>query len=277
MNQVQEYIYPSNLEEALSFLNETSAIIAGGTHLVTSKGQLFSRLIDITCLKMNYIKKYDQQVHIGSTTTITEMIESNKVKEIGNGVLTKACKLIGDTPLRNRITIGGNIARRYPWAGLPVVLLILEAEIVIIGKSGEKTEIPAKEYFESRKLKKNEIILEVIFPLKRDWYCQYEKFSLTTVDYSWLTMAFAAKIKQDTIVDPHVAVSRITKIKRVEEVEKLLDGKPLSTLNVDDIISTLKQSVNIVSDYRSSKEYRKHLLGVLFKRMITKMAQESPQ
>lgn len=277
MNQVQEFVYPTSLEEALSLLDETSAIIAGGTHLVTSKGQSFSRLIDISHLKMNYIKKNDHQVHIGSTTTITEMIESSHAKEIGNGVLTNACKLIGDTLLRNRITMGGNIARRYPWAGLPVVLLILEAKVVIAGKSGEKTKIPAKQYFESRKLKKNEIILEVIFPLKRDWFCQYEKFSLTTVDYSWLTMAFAAKINRGTIIDPHIAVSRITKTKRVEEVEKLLDGKPLSTLNVDDIISTLKQSVKIASDYRSPKKYRKHLLGVLFKRMIMKMAQEAPQ
>jgi carbon-monoxide dehydrogenase medium subunit len=275
MNQVQEYIYPTNLDEALSLLDEASAIIAGGTHLVTSRGQSFSRLIDITRLKMNYIKKNGQQVHIGSTTTITEMIESSHVKEIGNGILLKACKLIGDTPLRNRITIGGNIARRYPWAGLPIVLLVLEAEVKVISKSGEESIIPAHQFFGPRKLKSDEIIIEVIFPLKSDWFCQYEKFSLTTVDYAWITMAFSAKNNQGIITDPHVAVSRITNTKRVEKVEKLLDGKPLATLNTDEIISTLKQSVNIVPDYRSSKEYRKHLLGVLFKRIITKMVQEA--
>ena len=62
MNQVQEYIYPTNLEEALSLLDETSAIIAGGTHLVTSKGQSFSRLIDITRLKLSYIKLHPMRI-----------------------------------------------------------------------------------------------------------------------------------------------------------------------------------------------------------------------
>lgn len=274
MKQLQEYIYPSSIEEALSFLDDSTEIIAGGTHITVSRNQAFKRLVDISRIGLNYIKKEDHQVRIGSATTVTEMIESPIVRGIGNGVLTKACQLIGDTPLRNVITLGGNIARYYPWAGLPVVLLVVDAEIVIVDQEGTEQIISAAEYFKIAKVTQGEIIKEVIFPLKSDWFCRYEKFALTTVDYSWLTMAFAAKNEGGSITDPHIAISRITKVTRVSEVEKLLEGKELSKLNIDEVIQTLRTSVNVVSDYRSSKEYREHLLGILFKRMLNEMKEE---
>ncbi len=274
MKQLQEFIYPNSIEEALSFLDESTEIIAGGTHITVSKNQSFKRLVDITRIGLNYIKKEDHQVRIGSTTTVTEMIESSIVRKIGNGILTKACQLIADTPLRNIITLGGNIARYYPWAGLPVVLLVIDAEIIIVDKEGLEQTISATKYFKNAKVKTGEIIKEVVFPVQSDWFYRYEKFALTTVDYSWLTMAFGAKNEGGSIVDPHIAVSRITKVTRVSEVEKLLEGKELSKLNINEVIQTLRTSVNVVSDYRSSKEYREHLLGILFKRMLNEMKEE---
>ena len=148
----QEYFYPSNLEEALNLLSkESTEIIAGGTHLATSKNRAKSNFVDITRLGLNYIQKDQQLVRVGSTTTITEMIESPIISEIGNGILTKACQLIADTPLRNVITIGGNIAGTYPWVGLPVVLLVLDAEVEI--KSLENTKkVSANDYYRGEKL-----------------------------------------------------------------------------------------------------------------------------
>ncbi|UCG02923.1 MAG: FAD binding domain-containing protein [Candidatus Heimdallarchaeota archaeon] len=267
----QEYYYPSNLEEALNLLTkESTVIIAGGTHLTTSKNRAISNFVDITRLGLSYIKKDQQLARVGSTTTITEMIESPIIKQIGNGILTKACQLIGDTPLRNVITIGGNIAGIYPWVGLPVVLLVLDAEIEIKTLNGTK-KVLANDYYKGKKLQKGAIITEVAFPFRDDYFCQYEKFSLTTVDYSWLTMAFATKNENGTIVDPHLAVSRVSKTQRVSQVEEFLEGKSLTDLDLNTAVSILKNSIKVVADYRSSKTYREHLLGVLFRRMLIGM------
>ena len=270
----QDYYYPSSLEEALSLLTkESTEIIAGGTHLTTSKNRAISNFVDITRLGLGYIKKDQHFVRVGSTTTITEMIESPLISEIGNGILTKACRLIADTPLRNVITLGGNIAGTYPWVGLPVVLLVLEAKIEITTLEGTR-KIPANDYYKEGKVQKGAIITEITFPFRKDYFCRYEKFSLTTVDYSWLTLAFSAKNENQRIVDPHVAVSRITKPQRVFKVEKYLEGKPFSKLDMKTAIGTLKKSIKIVADYRSSKIYREHLLGVLFRRMLEEMTGE---
>ncbi len=264
MKNVDEYLYPSDVIEALTLLNEKekSTFIAGGTHLTSGRRRNISCLIDITQLGLNEIKKIEDLIEVGTTTTISEMYESPLIAKIGNGVLLKACQLIADTPLRNKITLGGNIAHLFPWAGLPVVLLTLDAKINIQRHNGEVYTLSAVNFFAKRAVPTGELITGVIFPTKSGWFHSYEKFALTTVDYTWLTIAFAAKVQDGKIIDSRVAVSRITKAKRISEVEVILKDQNVTTLNIDQAVRTLQSSFEIVHDYRSSKEYRRQLLGV---------------
>ena len=276
MKNINKYLYPTDVNDALDLLNENenSAFIAGGTHLTLGKGLKIHCLVDITRLGLNKITDRTTSVEVGATTTITEMYEAPLVKEIGNGVLIKACKLIGDTPLRNKITLGGNIARLYPWVGLPVILLTLDAEVIIQKGDGNQYKVPAVEHFTKGGVPTGELITGVVFPKRSDWFHSYEQFALTTVDYTWLTIAFAAKIQDGKIIDSRVAVSRITKVKRVSAVEEILKDHLLNELDIDKTVQTLQQEVDIVQDYRSSIEYRKQLLGVLFRRMLQQLQEE---
>ncbi len=272
MENLKEYIYPKTIDETLKLLQDDSTeIIAGGTHLATREKTLIRRIVDITRLKLNYIEKRGERVHIGSTTTITEVIESPLTLEIGKGCLARACKLIGDTPLRNAITVGGNIARSYPWAGLPVVLLILDATIEIITANGSKRSISAVEYFEIGRVTSNELITEIIFPLRNNWVCKYEKFALTSVDFSWITLGLALEFTDDLISDARFAVSRIMKAQRLGNVETTLIGKTIEQLNEEEITKEMMKSLNIVQDFRSSKEYRLALAKALFYELLQKI------
>ena len=273
MKNLTEYLYPSDTKQALTFISEreNSEFIAGGTGGV---GGNVTRLVDIMQLGLSTISKADSTISIGATSTLTDMYESKLVGEIGNGVLKKACQLCADTPLRNTITLGGNIARLYVWAGLPVVLLTLDAEIDILRENGDSYRMNSMEYFNGNGVPKGELITKIHFPIREDWKHFYEKFCLTTVDYTWLTMAFAVKIDDSKIVNSRIAVSRITKAKRVTEVENMLKGKPLADLDIEKVVETLQSSVSISSDYRSSKEYRKQLLGALFRRMLRQVKEE---
>jgi carbon-monoxide dehydrogenase medium subunit len=277
MKNVHKYLYPTDVTEALVSLNENenSAFVAGGTHLTSGTGLNTQCLIDITQLGLNEIIDKDKSVNVGATTTITEMYEAPLIAEIGNGVLKKACQLIGDTPLRNKITLGGNIARLYPWVGLPVVLLTLDAEIIIQKQDKTQYRVSAVEHFSKGGVPTGELILGVEFPKKANWFHNYEKFVLTKVDYTWLTIAFATKVQDGKIINSRVAVSRITKAKRISAVEAMLKDQTLINLDIDKAAQTLQQEIEILQDYRSSKEYRTHLLGVLFKRMLQQLQEES--
>ena len=277
MKNVDEYLYPSDVTEAMSFLKEKekSTFIAGGTHLTSGRSRNISCLIDITRLGLNEIKKNDDLIEVGATTTISEMYESPLIAKIGNGLLSKACQLIADTPLRNKITLGGNIAHLFPWAGLPVVLLTLDAKIHIQRQNSEVYTLSTDDYFTKGAVPTGELITGVTFPIKSGWFHRYEKFALTTVDYSWLTIAFAAKVQDGKIIDSRVAVSRIIKVKRISEVEAILKDQNIATLDINEAVQTLQSAIEIVQDYRSSKGYRRQLLGALFKRMLQQLKEDS--
>ncbi len=236
MKNLTEYLYPSDVNQALTLLSEVedSEFIAGGTGGIRSN---VTRLVDIMQLGLNNISKVDSTITVGSTSSLTEMYNSALIEEIGNGVLKKACQLCADTPLRNVITLGGNIAHLYIWAGLPVVLLTLDAEIEILRANGESYKIYAQDYFKTNGVSKGELITQVHFPIRDDWKHFYEKFCLTTVDYTWLTMAFSVKMKDGKIADSRIAVSRITKVKRITDIEYMLKGQSLAELDIEKVVS----------------------------------------
>ena len=71
-------------------------------------------IIDMTANKeLNYIKEEDGDIYIGATTTITEIHDSELINEKAR-CLAKACEKFGSTQIRNKATIGGNIANASP-------------------------------------------------------------------------------------------------------------------------------------------------------------------
>ena len=58
---------------------------------------------------------------------------------VGAPALAEAAALVGDPAVRNRGTIGGNIAHADPASDLPTVLVALGARIVVVGPRGERT------------------------------------------------------------------------------------------------------------------------------------------
>ena len=103
MKNLTEYLYPSDLNQALALLSEekNSEFIAGGTAGVRDN---VKRLVDIMQLGLNEILESGSAITIGSTSTITGVYKSTLVEKIGDGVLKKACQLCADTPLRNGLS-----------------------------------------------------------------------------------------------------------------------------------------------------------------------------
>jgi len=106
---------PGTKKSALTALDKyrnRSKIIAGGTEVVVmlklgllSPSYLIS-LRNIRCL--NGIRKTKNEVIIGSTTTINEIIQSRLMNKYFKGII-KAAKSLAAPPIQNRATIGGNV------------------------------------------------------------------------------------------------------------------------------------------------------------------------
>ena len=115
---------------------------------------------------LNFIKIKKNNLHIGSATPI------NKILPYLENLYPSFAKMFlryGSEQIRNVASIGGNLASASPIGDSSPVLIALGAKIIINGKN--KREVLLKDFFKSYKktvLKNNEIIKEIIIPIKKE-------------------------------------------------------------------------------------------------------------
>ena len=105
----------------------------------------------------------------------------------------------GSEQIRNVASIGGNLASASPIGDSSPVLIALEAKIIIDGKN--KREILLKDFFKSYRktvLKNNEIIKEIIIPIKKKTFLKCYKISKRIEDdISSIFMAISGSLKNN--------------------------------------------------------------------------------
>jgi len=143
---------PKTLEElgeALGRLTPDSLILAGGTDLTL---RLHGKQLQpdvLLCLtdvpELGEIKVCDHLVFIGAMATMTrihEMLDGRPDLQ----VLADAAGGVGSPQIRNKGTIGGNVANASPAADTPAALWVLDAQVVIMGPGGVRREMPIRDF-----------------------------------------------------------------------------------------------------------------------------------
>src|SRR5215467_10569499 len=146
-----DYYRAKSVAEAGDLLrkNPGAKLLAGGHSLIPLvKLRLASppALIDIGRIaELRGITVKDAVVRIGALTTHSEIAASAAVRE-NCPALAEAAQMIGDPAVRNRGTIGGNVAHADPASDLPTVLTALGARFVI-SSGGQSTTADAASFF----------------------------------------------------------------------------------------------------------------------------------
>lgn len=165
------YFAPKSIEDALDLLDkygEEASILAGGTDLVPRINEKKLKpgvLIYIGDLGLSYIKDEGNKIIIGAATTWTHIIMSPVIAG-AIPVLCNAAKQGGTLSTRNAGTIGGNLANASPAADLAPPLLVLDASLQIICKSGARC-VAANDFFigpGKTMIKPDELIKEIHIP-----------------------------------------------------------------------------------------------------------------
>ena len=107
-------------------------------------------------------------VRIGALTTHAELASSPVVRE-QCPALAEAAAQVGDPAVRNRGTIGGNVAHADPASDLPTVLTALDARFVVVGPAGART-IEAAAFFQgmmTTALGEHDLLVAIEVPSKR--------------------------------------------------------------------------------------------------------------
>lgn len=278
-----EYDAPATLDEAIALLEkhgDEAKILAGGHSLIPMMKLRFAspeHLIDINNIPgLSYIKEEDGYLKIGAMTRESELEESEIIRS-KYPIFTDASKLIADPQVRNMGTIGGNIAHGDAANDHPAVMLALKAEVVATGPGGQRV-IPIDEFFYGfymTALQPNEILTEIRIPsIGAGTGNAYHKLERKVGDYA--TAGVAAQIAVDADGVCTYAGIGLTNVNatplRAARSEEALVGKKLTEETIAAAAQAASEDCNPSTDLRGSEEYKRSMVRVLVKRMITKAA-----
>lgn len=286
------YYRAGSVDEALTLLqqHQGAKLLAGGHSLLPLMKMRLAdpgTLIDIGRIgELKGITTDNDSARIGALTPHAVIEQSRILPD----ALTEAAANIGDPMVRNRGTIGGNVAHADPASDLPTVLLALGATLQIIGARGSNgtgghrvtRAVEAADFFTgffATDLAEDEILLAVDVPLKQDGTgSAYAKLPNPASRYAVLGAAVVITIANGICTRASVAIGGLVpNATKATSVEAALTGHALT----DDVIATAAAAVDndlddqVLGDIYASADYRRSVAPVYVERAIRAAAQRA--
>ena len=280
-----EMYQPTTLQEASRLLKDKGAggrFLAGGTDLVIAikeKGLIPKYVVDLKKVPgLSGIRENaDDSITIGALTTMRE-IETDSLLNKKYPFLCQSAAEVGSIQIRNRATVGGNMANATPSADVAPSLIALNATAKIVSAAGEGT-VPLEEFFRGpgqTVMTSDEILTAITLPKTGPQLVgEYIKFSpRDMMDLAYVGVAVAYNIAADKrcvgvrIVLGAVAPTPI----RARNAEALLEGQLLTEELAAKVSAEAAQESKPISDVRSSADYRRAMVGAMTKRALLNAA-----
>jgi carbon-monoxide dehydrogenase medium subunit len=277
-----DYYRASSVSEALSLVQQHGAkVLAGGHSLIPAMNLRLAdpgTLVDIGRItELKGISDQGNSVRIGALTTHAMIAASADVPK----VLSEAAGKVGDPQVRNRGTIGGNIAHADPASDLPTVLVALGATIHVTSASGNR-QIAAPDFFTGlfeTTLADGEIVTAIeVAKEGAGTGSAYAKFSNPASGYAMLGAAAALTISGGSCSAAGVAVGGlVTSATKAKSVEAALLGKVLDEATLSAAAAAVAGDLgdDVIGDIHASAEYRKAMAPVYVKRALMAAAQRA--
>ena len=277
-----EYRKAGSIADAVRLLSENpdAKLLAGGHSLIPLMRFRLARpevVIDIGGIDgLRGIRISDGTINIGSLTTHAEIANSADVKQ-ANGLLAEAAGGIGDPAVRNRGTIGGNLAHADPASDWATVLTALDATVSVQGPSGSRT-IAVGDFVEdafATALAEDELITTVSVPvLASNQRAEYAKMAHPASFYAVVGGAVVVTMDGDRCTAASVAVGGLTpRPVKAAAVEQALSGTTLTMDSIADATSRLSEDlsaagVDIIGDVYASADFRSQVAPVEVKHAL---------
>jgi CO/xanthine dehydrogenase FAD-binding subunit len=262
--------------EALAAAGDDGKIIAGGQSLVPMLNFRMLRpsiLVDINRIAgLDAIEETSQAIRIGALTRHYQL-ETSPLVARHLPVLSCAMTHVAHLAIRNRGTIGGSLAHADPAAELPMMALLLDAELRIASGCGERT-VAAHDFFLGAltvDLAASEIITGIVLPKlppRTGW--GFEEVARRHGDFALAAVAATLTVSDGAIKQARIALTGVGPTAlRVAEAERLLIGHPLEPDLVSRAVEAVRATIEPETDLHASSDYRRHLAGVLTGRALT--------
>ncbi len=261
---------------ALMAQHADARLLAGGQSLIATLNMRLSAptvLVDINAIdELRCIAVKDGVVEIGALVRHAEAERSAEIARHAP-LIALALPHIAHPAIRNRGTIGGSIAFADPAAELPACLLALGGEVVIANATGTRT-VAADDVFTGlfeTALAFGDILTAVRLPAaKPASRYGFAELARRHGDYAIVGLAASARADGKALKDVRVAFFGVDATPlRARAAEAAIERG-------EDAIVALADDLDPHGDVQASGPAKKHLAGVLLKRVMAQLAQARP-
>jgi len=257
--------------------------LAGGTDLVIAmkeKGLSPKYVVDLKRVpNLSGIREEaDGSLTIGALTTMREVETSPAVCK-RFPFLAQSAAEVGSIQIRNRATIGGNMANATPSADVAPALLALEAGVKIAGAAGERT-LNLGEFFRGpgqTVMLPEEILTAIVIPAAHpNLVGEYIKFSpREMMDLAYVGVAVALVLDgKKRCGAARIALGAVSPTPmRAPKAEAVIEKQILTEELAQRAGDEAARECKPISDVRSSAEYRRAMVGAMTKRALLNAAE----
>ncbi len=268
MSELKVYT-PGEVKEVLKLLHdkEKVRILAGGTDLLLELIKLKREgcvLIDLSRIEgLEYIEKKDEELEIGSLVTFTD-IHDNPVINKYAPALAAASGQVGSVQIRNRATIGGNIAHASPAADSLPVLLAAGARIKVLNAAGAETVL-VEEFLHNKDKYRNHLITAILIPVKGDNMIDFFGKVAYRRDVATARINMGVRTvyqpENGKIIKASIFLGALSKTGvRADLVEEYLTGKRVDELERERFFAALRETVDKSIPGRYSQPYKRRAI-----------------
>jgi aerobic carbon-monoxide dehydrogenase medium subunit len=273
-----EYYAPRSLTDAVKFLaahRDDVKILSGGQSLLPLMKMRLSKpgfIVDIGRIPgLDTITEDGDSLIIGGLITHAQ-VESSDLLKKKCPLLPQTATTIADVQVRNCGTIGGSVAHADPAGDWPATIVTLDAEIKVVGPSGER-RVKCADFFLGllmSVLEPDEIVTAIKVPITGNDKTAYLKAAPRSSGFA--VVGVAVRLGVDASGNCNRAAIGITgvtdKAYRPERAEQMLTGKKLDVKSIEAAALESTRNIEIIEDINGSSEYRKHLTEVYVVRAI---------
>jgi carbon-monoxide dehydrogenase medium subunit len=275
---VFDYIAPTSVEAAVAALAAAAGeakVLAGGQSLMPMLNFRLLRpsiLVDINRIAgLGFIAETADSMRIGALTRHFAL-ETSPLIAKHFPVLSAAMTHVAHLAIRNRGTIGGSLSHADPAAELPMMALLLDAELHVAAVSGTRV-VAARDFFLDTMavaLDGAELLTEIVLPkLPPQTGWGFEEVARRHGDFALAAVAATLTLSEGKIAQARIALTGVGPTAlRATEAEKILVGHVPDESLTRRAIAAVRDAITPETDLHASSDYRRHLAGVLAGRAL---------
>jgi xanthine dehydrogenase small subunit len=251
-------------------------LLAGGTDLMVASNQRqvrYPTLVSLAAVaELQRVEWHADEVVLGAGVSLSRIereLQGERSAELA--LLHELLPLFSSRLIRNRATLGGNLATASPIGDGAPALLALGAELSLVSARGRR-RLPLSEFFTGYRqtaLAPGELIESVHLPRPLPRVQRFYKVSRRVLDdISSVAAAFTLELDAAGRVErPRFAYGGIAAVPlRAFELEQLAVGRPWDAETVAELVRAARELGTPLSDHRASADYRRAMIGSLIER-----------